>query len=573
MHDTDVIVIGAGAAGVAAARALHDARVPVVLLEARDRIGGRAWTFRASDLPLDLGCGWLHSAGRNEWAAHAQALGLTVDRSTPPWQRRAIAVNFSSDEQLDYAAARERFYDRAEAEPDSARRMSEFLEPGSRWNPLLNAMSTYINGVTFDHLVAREYALYEDDEVNWRVVEGYGALIEAYARPLDVRLNCPVTLIDHSGARVRVVTPRGELSARAVIVATPPGVMANEFLRFSPALPDKHDAATQLPLGLADKVFLALDRADDLPRDTRLFGATDRTETGSYTLRAFGRPVVEGYFGGDFARTLEAEDAFVPFAIEQIASALGNDMRKRLSGIAASAWAHDPYALGSYSYGKDGAQGCARGSPRRSTGGCSSPASIVRSAISPPRMARTAPACTRPKPPSGHCKLGRRDGRKAVARPRQRAGLIARQTVAAHLRPHRIDRACGRNTDLAGQRHAAVARAAHRPARVIDQRLRDRLDLGFAFQPEARPVARIGATGAACLTRRVEARHYFSSSSSSIATPPASVSSAVSPSSISATSASSFASASSATPGASASFSVPMWFADCAAGSYALRGA
>ena len=141
-----------------------------------------------------------------------------------------------------------------------------------------------------------------------------------------------------------------------MIVATPPGVIANESLRFAPALPDKHDAAHALPLGVADKVFLALDNPEDLPRDTRLFGATDRTETGSYTLRAFGRPVIEGYFGGDFARTLEAEDAFVPFAIEQIADALGNDIRKRLSGIAASAWARDPYSLGSYSYGRQDAQ-------------------------------------------------------------------------------------------------------------------------------------------------------------------------------------------------------------------------
>jgi monoamine oxidase len=138
----------------------------------------------------------------------------------------------------------------------------------------------------------------------------------------------------------------------------PPGVMANESLRFSPALPEKLDAAHALPLGVADKVFLALDRADDLPAETRLFGATDRTETGSYTLRPFGRPLIDGYFGGPFARALEAEGngAFARFAIEQICGALGNDMRKRLTPIIESAWAHDPWSLGSYSYGSAGAQ-------------------------------------------------------------------------------------------------------------------------------------------------------------------------------------------------------------------------
>src|SRR6185503_9972623 len=108
----------------------------------------------------------------------------------------------------------------------------------------------------------------------------------------------PATLIDHSGPRLRVVTPLGDITARVAIIATPPGVIANETLRFSPALPEKSAAAYALPLGVADKMFLTLDNPDDLPADTRLYGAIDRVETGSYTLRPSGRPVVEGYFGG-----------------------------------------------------------------------------------------------------------------------------------------------------------------------------------------------------------------------------------------------------------------------------------
>ena len=105
-------------------------------------------------------------------------------------------------------------------------------------------------------------------------------------------------------------------------------------------------------------MFLALDGGDDLPAETRLYGATDRVETGSYTLRPFGRPVIDGYFGGPFARELESQGdgAFAAFAIEQICAALGNDMRKRLAPIAESAWARDPWSLGAYSYGSKGAQ-------------------------------------------------------------------------------------------------------------------------------------------------------------------------------------------------------------------------
>ena len=354
MHETGVVVIGAGAAGVAAARALAAARVPAVLLEARSRVGGRAWTWRDGDLPLDLGCGWLHSADENELAALAPSLGFPVDASPPPWSRPAYDGNFTAAEQKDYWAAWARFYARVEAaagEPQD-RAMSDCFEQDSRWNAMLGSMITYINGAEAEKISVREYAHYHDSGMNQRVRKGYGALIEACAAGLDMRLDCPATLIDHASARLRIVTPRGALVARAAIVAVPPGVIANESLRFSPALPEKREAA-QLPLGVADKVFLRLAHAEDLPSDTRLAGSLTTRETGSYTLRPFGRPVIEGYFGGEFARSLEGEIA--PFAIAQICGALGNDMRKRLAPIAESAWARDPFALGSYSYGNPGA--------------------------------------------------------------------------------------------------------------------------------------------------------------------------------------------------------------------------
>jgi len=359
MDDIDVVVIGAGAAGIAAARALTG-RHSVAVLEARTRVGGRAWTYRYGRIGLDLGATWLHSADENEWGTLAPSLGFSVDPLPPPWDRPAHRANFSADERAEYHAAWDRFYARIDeaAAEGSTRPMSDFFEPNGRWNGLLGAMVTYINGVEADQLVIAEYARYRDTDVNRRIPQGYGALIEAYAQPLDIRLGCPVTLIDHSGARVRLTTPHGPLTARAVIVAVPPGVMANEALRFSPALPDKRDAAAHLPLGVADKMFLSIDGGDDLPAETRLYGATDRVETGSYTLRPFGRPVIDGYFGGTFARELErqGDGAFAAFAIEQICAALGNDMRKRLAPIAESAWARDPWSLGAYSYGSKGAQ-------------------------------------------------------------------------------------------------------------------------------------------------------------------------------------------------------------------------
>jgi monoamine oxidase len=352
MHDIDVAVIGAGAAGVAAARRLADARVPYVLIEARNRVGGRAYTL-PGEFALDLGCGWLHSADENEWAALAPTLGFKVDDYPPPWARPAWEGNFSAAEQKEYWAAWRRFYERIEAAEDKDLLLSDCFEPGNRFNPQLGAVMTYANGAEAEKMTTREYALYHDTNKNKRIERGYGTLITAYAAGLNVQRDCPVSLIDHSGKRIRIVTPRGELSARAIIVATPPGVIANETLRFSPTLPSKTDTAANLPLGVADKIFLRIENPEDMPIDTRVVGSRATRETGSYTLRAFGRPVIEGYFGGAFAASLEGEIA--PFAIEQICGALGNDIRKRLTVIAETAWAHDPLSLGSYSYAGVGA--------------------------------------------------------------------------------------------------------------------------------------------------------------------------------------------------------------------------
>jgi monoamine oxidase len=359
MNECDVIVIGAGAAGLGAARRLAAAGVAVRVIEARNRVGGRAWTVHApSGLPIELGCAWLHSADENEFTALAVRAGLTIDKTRPPWRTQMNDVGFAPADQADFRAALGRLFARldeaGEAEGDQS--ADRLLDPGSRWNPLLNATSTYMNGVELDQLSVRDFWRYNDTSVNWRIVEGYGGLMAALASALDITFECPVSLIDHTGPQVTIETPRGDLRARAVIVTVPTDVLCAGDLRFHPALPDKIAAAAALPLGLADKLYLGLDGAEEFPKDSHLYGALDSARTGSYHVRPFGRPLIEVYFGGRFARELEAEGeaAFASFAIGQLASLLGEGMRKRLHPIAATAWARDPYARGSYSHAMPG---------------------------------------------------------------------------------------------------------------------------------------------------------------------------------------------------------------------------
>jgi monoamine oxidase len=358
----DVAIIGAGAAGLGAANALKDSGLSVIVVEARGRIGGRAWTIQASpEVTFDVGCGWLHSADRNSFVAIAEELKFELNRDLPPWGDRAFGDVFPESDRNEFGCALDEFYERASnaAENDEDAPADRWLEPGNRWNPMINAISTYVNGCELDQVSTHDMDAYEDTYFNWRVRAGYGTLIAAYGASCPVALNCNVTLIDHAGARIRVETSRGALTADKVIVTVPTNLLADEAIRFSPPLSAKVDAARGLPLGVDDKVTLALEDAEEFPKEGNLRGATMRTAMGTYHIRPFGQPCIEGFFGGSFARELEdaGPGTFAAQSIDEIADYLGNDIRRRLKPLAESRWAHDPFARGAYSHALPGHAG------------------------------------------------------------------------------------------------------------------------------------------------------------------------------------------------------------------------
>ncbi|MGL6061340.1 MAG: flavin monoamine oxidase family protein [Bradyrhizobium sp.] len=359
----DVAIIGAGAAGLGAANALKNSGLSVIVLEARDRVGGRAHTIQAApDVVFDVGCGWLHSADKNSFVPIAEALGFEINKDLPPWRERSYGKAFPQEDRNDFMLALDAFYDRAEAAAIEAKRRGtdvpadRFLEPGNRWNPMIDAISTYINGAELDRVSILDMDAYEDTNFNWRVRRGYGALVAAYGAACPLVLNCAVTLVDHSAKLLRIETTQGTLTAGKVIVTVPTNLIADEAIRFHPALPAKLDAARGLPLGLADKVTLALAEPEALPKEGNLRAATMRTEMGTYHIRPFGQPCIDGFFGGRFARSLEdaGEGAITAAAIDEIVSFIGNDFRRKLKPLAESRWAHDPWARGSYSHALPG---------------------------------------------------------------------------------------------------------------------------------------------------------------------------------------------------------------------------
>jgi monoamine oxidase len=359
MTGADAVVIGGGAAGIAAARALHDAGRDVLLIEAKDRLGGRAHSVPLAGMTIDLGCGWLHSARRNPWTDLAERYGLTLDRSDAGWGRQWRDLGFSPEERRAFNAASERLDQAAHAAlagPD--RSLGSLVPPDEPWRPLLDAVSGYVNGARLDAVSVHDWAAYEDaaTDDNWAIEQGYGTLVAGHAAGLSIRLATRVTRIDHGGRTIRVATDRGTIETHGVIVTVPTTVLATGALSFDPPLSAKQAAAAALPLGLADKLFLAVD-GPALPRNGHLIGDPRSACTGSYRLSPFGGPIVEVFLGGDCAEALERDDdaGAYAFAIGELTALLGREWR--FTPLARTRWRHDADIGGSYSHAQIGAAG------------------------------------------------------------------------------------------------------------------------------------------------------------------------------------------------------------------------
>src|SRR5215469_17253023 len=358
--DVDVAVIGAGAAGIGAARRLCEAgTVSLMVLEARERVGGRIHTIAPAGFPLDRGAEWLHSADRNPLSPIARHLGFSVHRRPPEWTTRLRRSGETIEAEEEWIALREaqRLARRRAATEAEDGSLAIVLQPGGRWNELLEATSSWANGAELDRVSVKDNARYEDSGTNWRLREGYGRLFETLAEGLPVAREAAVSQVDHRGRAIRLETARGTVTAARVIITVPTAIIAQEAIRFDPLLPGKLAAAAGLPLGVDDKLFISLEGAvPGCEHDIYLVGSTTSRETMSYQLRPLDRPAIYCFFGGRFAAALEREGeaAMFDFAAGELTRILGSEIRKRMAPLASTAWQQDPWSRGSYSYALSG---------------------------------------------------------------------------------------------------------------------------------------------------------------------------------------------------------------------------
>ena len=356
--DIDVVIVGGGAAGIGAARRLAASALSVLLIEAGPRIGGRAWTHKVSGLPLDLGCGWLHSGDRNAWSRIAEEMGFAIDRRAPAWGVQYRDLGFTAAEQTAAWQAFETWIQRLRT-PRASDCAADALEPDGPWNAYLQAVSGFISGARLERLSAADYLAYDAAATgeNWRVPAGYGSLIAAsLPAKTALRLATPAEQIELDPNGVAIMTPGGTIRARAAILTVSTAVLAGDAIKLPSALDPWRQAASLLPLGRDEKLFLEISGESPFESETQVLGDPRDARTGAYYIRPFGRQVIECFVGGEGARAVEEEGPVAGFnyAIDQIAGLFGSDARRKLRPLVASNWCRMTHVGGAYSYALPG---------------------------------------------------------------------------------------------------------------------------------------------------------------------------------------------------------------------------
>lgn len=365
--DPDAVIIGAGVAGLAAARTLMAAGKSVQVIEARDRIGGRIHTDAAAfGFPFDHGAQWIDAVTINP------AMAIVRDaraRTIPDRDRQSIHLAGKELPRDEYA----RFEKIAQ---DASRKLDEALKKAPPHFPdavvgrvlvpeqdplriLAYAMVGPLDmGVETMELSAREFMRQPESHPQVSIEGGLGAMIARWGAKVPVKLGVRAVRVDSTGARVAVETTAGRMQAGIAIVTLPTGVLATGLLGFAPQLgAARREAIAQLPMASYNKVALRFSRkVIDAPAGHSIVGLTRKGGAFEAVVRPLGRDAALVFVGGAQARALEEEGgrAAVTFAVSALAEVFGDELRGHLANSYATRWGKDPFALGAWSMPRPG---------------------------------------------------------------------------------------------------------------------------------------------------------------------------------------------------------------------------
>lgn len=363
--DVDVVIVGAGAAGIAAARRVAAANRRFALLEASDRVGGRCITdTRSLSAPFDRGAHWIYAPDINPVAKLALGSGVDIYGAPPGQKMRVGRRNARESEMEDFLSALVRA---RRAIEDASRRgdgscgqaLPKDLGDWQRAVEFVLGPSAY--GKDLAEISALDFAKAAERDMAAFCRIGFGGLLAKLAERVPVQLATPVTRIIW-GARggVEVETEKGgRITARAAIVTVSTAVLTSGQIKM-PDLPRRHlDAAARLSLGSHDRIALELaGNPLSLQRDDLVFEKTDGTRTAALLANISGTTQctvdVSGKFGRDLAA--QGEPAMLAFAIDWLAGLFGNDVKNAVRRSAVTQWNASPFVLGAASVAAPGGQ-------------------------------------------------------------------------------------------------------------------------------------------------------------------------------------------------------------------------
>lgn len=371
MTEADVIVVGAGVAGLAAAHTLRAMGRTVIVLEAACRVGGRAWTVPVAGAAFDLGATWLHDAARNPLVDIARQHGVALIDADVARTRRLLVDRRAATaaDEAAYAAAAERFETLALAAAEAGDPALADAVATMADDPWLATVETW-EAAQIAAADARDFSVrdWRDnalDGANLWLADGIGRFCERVLAPMAGAI-----LLDHTvnsvrwGDGVLVATSRGVFQARSCIVTVSTGVLAAGRLDFDPALPaGTRDAIAGLPMGLLSKVAVEGDWPDRLGMaagtSIRQRVAARYAPTMSFHCWPNGHDYISGFVGGPTAWALAraGDDAMRDFVRARFGALLGTDAAARITRITLSGWGTDPLHLGAYCYARPGAAG------------------------------------------------------------------------------------------------------------------------------------------------------------------------------------------------------------------------
>jgi monoamine oxidase len=364
--DAETVVIGAGVAGIAAARRLMAAGRKVLVLEATDRIGGRCLTDSATfGAPFDRGARWLYAQDTNPLAKLARAAGAEIHAASPAQKIRIGRRNARTGEIEDYLAAMVRanraVMDAGRGKVDIAAADALPKDLGPWAATLAFALGPAVASKDLKDASAIDLARAEPRDTGALCTQGLGNLVVKLGAGIPVALSTPVTRVSWSTRAVEVETAAGRLTPRSVIITASTNVLGSGAIRFLPDLPRRQlDAIARLSLGSYDRV--ALEFAGNplgLQRDDVVIEQSDSARTALLTANVGGSAVcsidVAGTFGRDLSR--QGPDAMVAFAIEWLTKLYGSDLKTALKRHAVTRWNAAPYVQGAMSVAAVGGQG------------------------------------------------------------------------------------------------------------------------------------------------------------------------------------------------------------------------